>query len=110
MRLDHLLSERKGRVVKTTHAVNTAETEKQRRNAYGFSVRPCRLYGMAALLDNLFICHPFRTLQTGSDFPFPCLSIDRGDIAQLARAAALQAVGQGFESPYLQRKLSGYFG
>ena len=24
-----------------------------------------------------------------------------GDIAQLARAAALQAVGQGFESPYL---------
>ena len=25
-----------------------------------------------------------------------------GDIAQLARAAALQAVGQGFESPYLQ--------
>lgn len=26
-----------------------------------------------------------------------------GDIAQLARAAALQAVGQGFESPYLQR-------
>ena len=27
-----------------------------------------------------------------------------GDIAQLARAAALQAVGQGFESPYLQYK------
>jgi hypothetical protein len=26
-----------------------------------------------------------------------------GDIAQLARAAALQAVGQGFESPYLQK-------
>ena len=24
-----------------------------------------------------------------------------GDIAQMARAAALQAVGQGFESPYL---------
>ena len=27
---------------------------------------------------------------------------DFGDIAQLARAAALQAVGQGFKSPYLQ--------
>ena len=26
-----------------------------------------------------------------------------GDIAQMARAAALQAVGQGFESPYLQK-------
>ena len=25
-----------------------------------------------------------------------------GDIAQLARAVALQAIGQGFESPYLQ--------
>ena len=25
-----------------------------------------------------------------------------GDIAQLARASALQAEGQGFESPYLQ--------
>ncbi len=29
------------------------------------------------------------------------LSRKPGDIAQLARAAALQAVGQGFESPYL---------
>ena len=27
-----------------------------------------------------------------------------GDIAQLARASALQAEGQGFESPYLQTK------
>ena len=27
-----------------------------------------------------------------------------GDIAQMARAAALQAVGQGFESPYLQNR------
>ena len=26
-----------------------------------------------------------------------------GDIAQLARASALQAEGQGFESPYLQK-------
>ena len=31
--------------------------------------------------------------------------IKPGDIAQLARAAALQAVGQGFESPYLQKKV-----
>ena len=27
-----------------------------------------------------------------------------GGIAQLARASALQAEGQGFESPYLQKK------
>jgi hypothetical protein len=27
-----------------------------------------------------------------------------GGIAQLARAVALQAIGQGFESPYLQRQ------
>ena len=27
-----------------------------------------------------------------------------GGIAQLARAVALQAIGQGFESPYLQRR------
>ena len=26
-----------------------------------------------------------------------------GDIAQMARAAALQAVGRGFEPPYLQK-------
>ncbi len=30
--------------------------------------------------------------------------LSQGDIAQLARAAALQAVGQGFESPYLHSK------
>ena len=29
------------------------------------------------------------------------LEVVLGDIAQLARAAALQAVGQGFKSPYL---------
>ena len=28
-----------------------------------------------------------------------------GDIAQLARAVALQAIGQGFESPYLHKAL-----
>jgi hypothetical protein len=35
---------------------------------------------------------------------FPILCCDRisGGIAQLARASALQAEGQGFESPYLQ--------
>ena len=27
-----------------------------------------------------------------------------GGIAQLARAVALQAIGQGFESPYLQKR------
>ena len=30
------------------------------------------------------------------------MGLQYGDIAQLARAVALQAIGQGFESPYLQ--------
>ena len=34
---------------------------------------------------------------------FPPLFLFFGDIAQLARAAALQAVGQGFKSPYLHK-------
>ena len=33
---------------------------------------------------------------------FPPFYLYDGDIAQLARASALQAEGQGFESPYLQ--------
>ena len=37
-------------------------------------------------------------------FLFPFYYIKPGDIAQLARASALQAEGQGFESPYLQEK------
>ena len=43
----------------------------------------------------------YRT-STKSDFlPFP-IFYKPGDIAQLARASALQAEGLGFESPYLQ--------
>ena len=43
-------------------------------------------------------------LLTTSFYPIPFFIPVRetnGDIAQLARAAALQAVGRGFESPYL---------
>ena len=43
-----------------------------------------------------------------SSFLFPVLYIIKNDIAgelaQLARASALQAEGQGFESPILQTK------
>ena len=34
---------------------------------------------------------------------FPPFYLYDGDIAQLARASALQAEGQGFESPYLHK-------
>ena len=34
-------------------------------------------------------------------FPVLLFLYRPGDIAQLARAVALQAIGQGFESPYL---------
>ena len=40
-------------------------------------------------------------LEHGSLFPEP--SSRRGDLAQLARASALQAEGQGFKSPNLHR-------
>ncbi|CEM62922.1 hypothetical protein TPHV1_500031 [Treponema phagedenis] len=36
-------------------------------------------------------------------------SAREGDIAQLARAAALQAVGQGFKSPYLHKSMNNAF-
>ena len=37
---------------------------------------------------------------------FPPFYLYDGDIAQLARASALQAEGQGFESPYLHKPQS----
>ena len=33
--------------------------------------------------------------------------LSRGELAQLARASALQAEGQGFEPPILHKKLKG---
>ena len=38
-------------------------------------------------------------------FPVLLFLYRPGDIAQLARAVALQAIGQGFESPYLHKAL-----
>ena len=72
MRLDHLLSERKG--IGAVYAPKTCP----------------------------FLFFPFFIffMETRS------LPVKAGDIAQLARASALQAEGQGFESPYLQKDLT----
>ncbi len=40
-------------------------------------------------------------------FLFLLIFLYIGDIAQLARASALQAEGQGFEPPYLHKRRSG---
>ena len=48
---------------------------------------------------NFFTCSSF----------FPCSvkkqTVNYGELAQLARASALQAEGQGFESPILQKPI-----
>ena len=67
------------------------------------------------IIQNAFVGVVFHSVKLRSPFLFFLIwrsiwmnDTDKaGDIAQLARAPALQAGCQGFESPYLQDKLTG---
>ena len=87
MRLDHLLSKRK--VKKTQRVFLLLVCRRQTR------VEIQRVYKVSDVQHGPLFIKPLV-------LSFPPFYLYDGDIAQLARASALQAEGQGFESPYLQ--------
>ena len=88
MRLDHLLSKEKEKKVFEGYFTITVKYHEKRRKRNLSS--PTRRFIVYFSMCFLFIKYIF---------------IVSGDIAQLARAPALQAGGQGFDSLYLHQSL-----